>query len=122
MLSRNRCSSNSILNFDNKLMKGTKTFCKFLEDTSKGVWFYRPAALQPIYLLKRALLLKKILMVMVKMLKHIKRNGFHYNEKFRLKIAASTMLPLKRIGFILKDWFQLRAMLSTKNKGFAEKN
>ena len=31
------------------------------------------------------------------------------------------MLQPKRIGFIKKDWFQLRAVLSTKNKGFAEK-
>ena len=61
-LFQNRCSSNSILNFDNKLM----TFCKFLEDISKEVRFYEVAALQPIYLLKRAFLLKKTLMVMLK--------------------------------------------------------
>ena len=66
MLSRNRCPSNPVLDFDNKLMKGTKNVCKFLEDTSKGVRFYKAAALQPIYLLKRTLLLKKILMVMLK--------------------------------------------------------
>ena len=45
MLSRNRCSSNPILDFDNKLMEDTKNFCKFLEDISKGVWFYKFAAL-----------------------------------------------------------------------------
>ena len=66
MPSRNRWSSNSILDFDNKLMEGTKNFCKFLEDISKEVRFYKAAALQPIYLLKRAFLLKKILMVMLK--------------------------------------------------------
>ena len=47
-------------------MKGTKNFCKFLEDITKGVRFYKAAALQPIYLLKKAFLLKKILMVMLK--------------------------------------------------------
>ena len=57
---------NSILDFDNKLMEGTKNFCKFSEDISKGVRFYKADALQPIYLLKRALLLKKVLMVMLK--------------------------------------------------------
>ena len=32
------------------------------------------------------------------------------------------MLPLNRTGlFFLKDWFQLRAMISTKNKNFTEK-
>ena len=66
MLSRNRCPSNPILDFDNKLMKVTKKFCKFIEDTNKGVWFYKAAALQPIYLLKRALLLKKILIFVLK--------------------------------------------------------
>ena len=40
-------------------MEGTKYFCKFLEDISKGVRFYKAATLQPIYLLKRTLLLKK---------------------------------------------------------------
>ena len=48
-----RCSSNSVLDFDNKLMKGTKNFCKFIEDISKGVRFYEAAALQPICLLKK---------------------------------------------------------------------
>ena len=64
-----RCSpemlSNRILDFDNKLMEGTKNFCKLLEDTSKGDRFYKTADLQPIYLLKRALLLRKILMIML---------------------------------------------------------
>ena len=32
ILSRNRCSFNLILDFDNKLMEGTKNFCKLLED------------------------------------------------------------------------------------------
>ena len=41
-------------------MEGTKNFYKFLEDISKGVRFYKADALQPIYLLKRAFLLKKI--------------------------------------------------------------
>ena len=64
MISRNRCSFNPILDFDNKLMEGTKKFCKFLEDIiSKGVLFYKAAAPQPINLLKRALLLKKILIL-----------------------------------------------------------
>ena len=63
MLSGNRCSSNFILDFDTKLMKGNKNFRKFLEDISKGVRFYKAAALQPIYLLKRTLLLKKVLTV-----------------------------------------------------------
>ena len=52
MLSRNGCSCNPILDFDNKLMEGTKRFCKLLKDISKGVQFYKAAALQPIYLLK----------------------------------------------------------------------
>ena len=65
MLSRNRCPSNPILDFDNKLMKGTKKFCKFIEDTSEGVQFYKAAALQPKNLPKRALLLKKILIFML---------------------------------------------------------
>ena len=47
-------------------MKDTKYFCKFLEDISKGLQLYNDAALQPIYLPKRTLLLKKILMVMLK--------------------------------------------------------
>ena len=47
-------------------MEGTKNFCKLLEDVSKGVWFNNAAALQSTYLLKRALLLKKILMIMLK--------------------------------------------------------
>ena len=47
-------------------MKGHKNFRKFLEDISKGVRFYKAAALQPIYLLKRTLLLKKILTLMLK--------------------------------------------------------
>ena len=64
--SQNRCSSNSILDFKNKLMEGTKIFCKFLEDISKEVRLNKTDALQPIYLLKRAFLLKKILMVMLK--------------------------------------------------------
>ena len=66
ILSRNRCSSNPVLDFDNKLMEGTKNVCKLLEDLSKGVQFYKDTALQPIKLLKRALLLKKILMIMLK--------------------------------------------------------
>ena len=66
MPSRNKCSSNSMLDFDNKLIEGTKNVCKFLEDISKEVRFYKAAVHQPIYLLKRALLLKKILMVMLK--------------------------------------------------------
>ena len=66
MLSRNGCSCNPILDFDNKLMEGTKRFCKLLKDISKGVQFYKAAALQPLYLLTEALLLKKILMIMVK--------------------------------------------------------
>ena len=66
MLSRNRCSSHPILDFDNKLMEGTRNFSKFLEDISKGVRFYKAAALQPICLLKRARLLKKLLMLMLK--------------------------------------------------------
>ena len=66
MLSQNRCSFNPILDFDNKLMEGTKNFCQFLEDINKGVRVYKTAALHPIYLLKRALFLKKILMVMLK--------------------------------------------------------
>ena len=63
---QNRWSSDSILDFDNKLMEGTKNLCKYLEDISKGIPFYKAAALQPIYLLKRAFLMKKILMVMLK--------------------------------------------------------
>ena len=51
MISGNRCSSNPILDFDNKLMEGTKKFCKFLEDIVKGVWFNKASALQPIDLL-----------------------------------------------------------------------
>ena len=51
MLSKNRGSSNPILDFGNELMAGTKNFCGFLEDISKGVRFYKAAALQPIYLL-----------------------------------------------------------------------
>ena len=47
-------------------MEGTKSFCKLLEDINKEVRFYKAAALQPIYLLKRVFLLKKILMVMLK--------------------------------------------------------
>ena len=66
MLFRNRCSFKPSLDFDNKLMEGTKNFYKFLEDISKGVRSYKAAALQPINLLKRALLLKKILMFMLK--------------------------------------------------------
>ena len=66
MLSQNRCSFNPILDFDNKLMEGTKNFCQFLEDINKGVRFYKSAALLPIYLLKTAPLLKKILMVVLK--------------------------------------------------------
>ena len=44
--------SNTILDFDNKLMEVTKNFSEFLEDISKGVRFYKAAALQPICLLK----------------------------------------------------------------------
>ena len=47
-------------------MEGIICFCKFLEDMSKGVRFYKAATLQPIYLLKRTLLLQKILIVMLK--------------------------------------------------------
>ena len=47
-------------------MEGTKNLCKFLEDISKEVQFYTADALQPIYLLKRAFFLKKVLMVMLK--------------------------------------------------------
>ena len=47
-------------------MEDTKTFCKFLEDISKGIRFFKAAALQPIYLLKRALPLKKILIPLLK--------------------------------------------------------
>ena len=47
-------------------MEGTKNLCKYLEDISKGIPFYKAAALQPINLLKRAFLMKKILMVMLK--------------------------------------------------------
>ena len=65
MLSRNMCPSNPILDFDTKLMEGNKNFRKFLEDISKGVRFCKAAALQPICLLKRALLLKKILAVIM---------------------------------------------------------
>ena len=42
-------------------MKGTKNVCKFLEDISKGARFYKAAALQPMCLVKRTLLLKTIL-------------------------------------------------------------
>ena len=64
-LSRNRCPSNPILDFDNKLMKGTNKFCKFIEDTREGDQFYKAAALQPKNVLKRALLVKKILIFML---------------------------------------------------------
>ena len=47
-------------------MEGAKDSCKFLEDVSKEFRFYKAVALQPMYLLKRAFLLKKILMVMLK--------------------------------------------------------
>ena len=46
-----RCSpeidalSTPILDFDNKLMKSIKKFCKLLEDLSKGNQFYKDAAL-----------------------------------------------------------------------------
>ena len=40
MPSRNKCCSNSVLDFDNKLMEGTKNVCKSLEDVSKEVRFY----------------------------------------------------------------------------------
>ena len=68
MSSRNRCTSNSILDFDNKLMESTKNFCKFLEDISKGVRFCKAAALQSIDLLKRAFLLYKNFNVHAKIL------------------------------------------------------
>ena len=42
-------------------MEGAKDSCKFLEDVSKEFRFYKAVALQPMYLLKRAFLLKKIL-------------------------------------------------------------
>ena len=45
MLSWNRCSSKPILDFDNKLMEGTKNLSKYLEDKSKEVRFYKAAAL-----------------------------------------------------------------------------
>ena len=48
ILSRNRCSSNPVLDFDNKLMESTTNFCKLLEDLSKGVQFYKDTALQTI--------------------------------------------------------------------------
>ena len=43
------------------VFQGTKNFRKFSEDISKGVRFYKVAVLQPIYLLRKALLLKKML-------------------------------------------------------------
>ena len=46
---KRKMSEVAILDFDNKLMKGTKNICKFSEDISKGVHFYKAAALQPIY-------------------------------------------------------------------------
>ena len=66
MLSRNRCSSNPVLDFNNELMEGTKHFCKFLEDISKGVRFYKAATLQPIYLLKKNTPSEEKLLVMLK--------------------------------------------------------
>ena len=47
-------------------MEDMKKFCKFIEDVSKGVRFYKAVAFQPMYLLKKAFLLKKNLMVMLK--------------------------------------------------------
>ena len=61
-----KCSSNPILDFDNKLKEGTKNYWNLLEDISKGIRFSKAAAVQPIYLLKKALLLKKILMLILK--------------------------------------------------------
>ena len=49
-----KCSSNPILDFHNKLMEGTKNYWNLLEDISKGIRFYKAAALQPIYLLKKS--------------------------------------------------------------------
>ena len=41
MFSQNRCSFKPILDFDNKLMEGTKTFHKlWVEDLRKRVQFY----------------------------------------------------------------------------------
>ena len=55
MPSRNRCSSNSILDFDNKLMEGTNFFCKCLEYISKRVRFYKAATLRSIMFTKRSI-------------------------------------------------------------------
>ena len=50
MLSRNRCFAKPILDFDTKLIEGTKNLRKFLEDVSKEVRLYKAAALQDICL------------------------------------------------------------------------
>ena len=47
LLSQNKCSSNSILDFANKLMEGTKKFCKFLEDISKEFGFIKLLLFSP---------------------------------------------------------------------------
>ena len=47
-------------------MEGAKSFGKFLVDISKEVRFYKYDAPQPIYFLKKAYILKKILMVKLK--------------------------------------------------------
>ena len=36
-------------------MEDMKNFCKFLEDVSKGVRFYKAVAFQPMYLLKKSI-------------------------------------------------------------------
>ena len=47
-------------------MEGTKSFGKFLVDISKEVRFYKYDVPQPTYFLKKACILKKILMVKLK--------------------------------------------------------
>ena len=54
-----KCSSNPILDFDNKLMEGTKIFCKSLKDISKEYRFYKAVAPQPIYFTKKSTPSKK---------------------------------------------------------------
>ena len=60
IFSRNRCSFNLILDFDNKLKEGTNDFCKSYCSSA-----YLLNLLKKAYSLKRALLLKKILIVML---------------------------------------------------------
>ena len=55
----------TILDFDNKLREGTKILMYYLKDISKRVPFYKAAAVQPTYLLKRGLLQRKILIIML---------------------------------------------------------